>query len=450
MSVSTSNIPKDKLIQEEVRSETKASMIVRKSMNTVTSVSLENRQTKESKESKTEKKELESKESKIEKKESESKESKTEKKKSESKESKTEKKELEETEARKSKTQPQKESLTDSIRDCPKVKSIESKTVEVKKETMKTEAKAPKTSSTTATQTVVPEFKIIPISCKSSNEKPSNVAVPRKSPPLLMPVLNERPIVLATHLVPSLPISLFQVLAEAIEVATEKPVVLLYEPRSDRPVAKEVVDIAILPASEEWEDGELLPVSFCFEHHLNKDNSPCVYADVVAATDRAPHVKNITDLRGHRCSLPDRKKNVGAAALLFNFLYTRGESPAFFGNTLDAETQVATLQMVAGKQAEVGILESPVIKYHRNTLPGINSLHILTSLGPLPPYRIMARKSLPDALTKKITTYLLNIDQDREWLDKFAPFGVTGFVKNSAKLYDFTDVKSVVTSVPYY
>lgn len=416
MSVSTSNIPKDKLIQEEVRSETKtASMIVRKSVNTVTSVSLENRQTKESKELKKE----------------------------------VEKKESEECELRKSKTQPQKETLTDSIRDCPKIKTVESK-IEVKKETVKAEAKVSKTSSTTATQTVVPEFKIIPISCKPSNEKPSNVAVPRKSPPLLMPVLNERPIVLATHLVPSLPISLFQVLVEAIEVATEKPVVLLYEPRSDRPVAKEVVDIAILPASGEWEDGELLPVSFCFEHHLNKENSPCVYADVVAATDRAPHVKDITDLRGHRCSLPDRKMKVGAAALLFNFLYTRGESPAFFGNTLDADTQVATLQMVAGKQAEVGILESPVIKYHRNTLPGINSLHILTSLGPLPPYRIMAKKSLPDVLTKKITTYLLNIDQDREWLDKFAPFGVTGFVKNSAKLYDFTDVKSVVTSVPYY
>lgn len=50
--------------------------------------------------------------------------------------------------------------------------------------------------------------------------------------------------------------------------------------------------------------------------------------------------------------------------------------------------------MVAGKQAEIGILESPVIKCHKNTLPGIDSLHILTSLGPLPPYRIMARKTL--------------------------------------------------------
>lgn len=103
----------------------------------------------------------------------------------------------------------------------------------------------------------------------------------------------------------------------------------------------------------------LLPVSFYFEHHLNKNNSSCVYVDVVVAADRALHVQvnikvkytikninilirkclwnllqDITDLRGHRCSLPDRKRNIGAAALLFNYLYMKGESPAFFGNTL--------------------------------------------------------------------------------------------------------------------
>lgn len=48
---------------------------------------------------------------------------------------------------------------------------------------------------------------------------------------------------------------------------------------------------AILPASEEWEDGELLPVTFCFEHRLNKNNSPCIYVDVIVATDRASHVE---------------------------------------------------------------------------------------------------------------------------------------------------------------
>lgn len=106
--------------------------------------------------------------------------------------------------------------------------------------------------------------------------------------------------------------------------------------------------------------------------------------------------------------------------------------------------------MVAGKQAEIGILESPVIKCHKNTLPGIDSLHILTSLGPLPPYRIMVRKTFSDILAKKITTYLLNLNQDKKWIDRFAPFGVTGFTKNFEKLYNFDGIKSVITSVPYY
>ncbi|KOX80385.1 hypothetical protein WN51_06674 [Melipona quadrifasciata] len=326
-----------------------------------------------------------------------------------------------------------------------KSKTLELKNVELRAEKFKMVDKESK-CSVNVNQTDIPKCKMIPIADKFDVAKPSNVAVPRKCPPLSTPLLSERPLVLTTHLVPSLPINLFEVLVEAIEVATEKPVVLLHEPRSDRPVAKEVADIA----STEWKDGVLLPVSFCFEHHLNKNNSSCVYADVVVAADRALHVQDITDLRGHRCSLPDRKKNIGAAALLFNYLYMKGESPAFFGNTLDADSQVATLQMVAGKQAEVGVLESPVIKCYKNTLPGINSLHILTSLGPLPPYRVMVKGTLSDILKRKITTYLLNINQDKEWLDRFAPFGVTGFTKNFEKFYKLDGVKSVATSVPYY
>jgi hypothetical protein len=45
--------------------------------------------------------------------------------------------------------------------------------------------------------------------------------------------------------VPSLPIGLFEVLAEAIEAATGRAVVLLHESRYDRPVAKDVTDIGM-------------------------------------------------------------------------------------------------------------------------------------------------------------------------------------------------------------
>ncbi|XP_012234469.1 uncharacterized protein [Linepithema humile] len=281
--------------------------------------------------------------------------------------------------------------------------------------------------------------------------KPWNAAVPRTWAPMSAPDLNERPFVLATHLVPSLPIGLFEVLAEIIEVVTKKPVILLHESRIGRPIAQNITDIAILPAAENWKDGVLLPVSLIFKHHLNKNNSPCVYADIIVANDRATHVEDIMDLRGHRCAVADRRNQVSAAGLLFNHLHTKGENPAFFGNTLDANSQLAVLQMVAGKQAEVGILEAPVIRCHKFAVPGAEFLHILTSLGPLPPYRIMINKtSLVNNFAKELAIYLRSINQYKEWMDRLSPFGVIGFAENLMDYYNLHDTKPVITSVPYY
>lgn len=55
--------------------------------------------------------------------------------------------------------------------------------------------------------------------------------------------------------------------------------------------------LAILPAANNWDDGVLLPASFVFEHHLNKNNSPHVYVDIIVSDDRAPHVEVIETLR---------------------------------------------------------------------------------------------------------------------------------------------------------
>ncbi|XP_047369912.1 proteoglycan 4-like isoform X26 [Vespa velutina] len=285
---------------------------------------------------------------------------------------------------------------------------------------------------------------------KNKSFKPSNVAVPRIRQPYMPPITNESPIVLSTHLVPSLPISLFELLAEVIEVATERPVNILYEPRSNRKVPKNITDIAILSANEEWEDGELLPVSFIFKHRLNKDNSPLIYADVIIASDLTPQVEDIIDMRGHRCALPDRSKKVGATTLLYNYLHSVGEGPAFFGNTLDVDSQIAVLQMVAGKQAEVGVLEAPVIVCQKDTLPGIESLRVVTSLGPLPPYRIMVNKNISDNLVRELTSSLLNCNEDTERLEKLASFGILGFAINSTDYYEFSDVKSAIKRGPYY
>ncbi|KMQ94612.1 hypothetical protein RF55_5219 [Lasius niger] len=221
------------------------------------------------------------------------------------------------------------------------------------------------------------------------------------------PNLNERPLVLAIHLAPSMPIELFEVFAEIIEVITKKPVVLLYESRFGRPVAKDITDIAILPAADDWNDGVLLPVSFVFEHHLNKNNSPHVFVDILVANDRAPHVE------------------------------------------VNGNSQLDVLQMVANKQAEVGVLEAPVIRCQKLAVIGAEFLHILASLGPLPPYRIMINKAQVNTLAKELATYLLNINQNKEWMDRLSTFGIVGFAENSTDFYN-QDEKSIPTSVPYY
>ncbi|XP_046745090.1 uncharacterized protein LOC124410628 [Diprion similis] len=277
-----------------------------------------------------------------------------------------------------------------------------------------------------------------------------SAALPKKiSLPSIDP--EARPLILATHLVPSVPVGLFEVLAEAVEAATQRPVSLVYESRSDRPVAKDVVDLAILPAYSEWKGGELLPVTFVFAHRLNDGTSGNVYVDIVVAADHGPYVKNIMDLRGHRCSLPDRRRRRGAATLLLSDLRSKGESPAFFGNTLDSGSQLSTLQMVAGKQTEVGVVEAPVLEFHRKRTPGVGSLFVLGSLGPLPPYAIYVNKSVSAELREKISSYLLGSTKNEHWAERFSPYGVIGFTSNSLDAY-VTDegAEDVPTTVRYY
>ncbi|XP_043282212.1 uncharacterized protein [Venturia canescens] len=280
----------------------------------------------------------------------------------------------------------------------------------------------------------------------------ASVAVPREAASILraLPNFAEPAFVLATHLVPSLPIPLFEILAEILETITGRPVVLLHESRPERPVAQNIVDMAVLPVGGGWDEGSLLPVSFVFEHRLKTTRNPDVYVDVVVAKDCVRNIEGILDLRGYRCSLPDRSKGLGATALLFRHLNSKGENPSFFGDTSDSGSQLSTLQMVAGKQTEIGVLESPVFLCHKNTLHGIDSVCVLESLGPLPPYRIMLNKKTLAPIRDKIIKGLLSVACDDLWMGKLGKFGVSGFAEYNVERYDLEDLKCVVKSVPYY
>ncbi|XP_011312034.1 uncharacterized protein [Fopius arisanus] len=294
--------------------------------------------------------------------------------------------------------------------------------------------------------------KKIPIILPVAKSLPAKVPVPHKVRQNLLQEQSYtlKPLVLATHLVPSLPIELFEIVAEIIEFSTQTPVVLIHESRVNRPVATGIVDIAFLPASQEWKDGNLLPIGLVFEHRLNIKNDPGVYADIVVAQDIAEHIEDITDLRGYKVALPGRHTKIGGVGLLFNYLKSKGENPSFFGNTLDCETQVAALQMVAGKQTEVGVLEAPVVNCHRDNLPGVHALLILDSLGPLPPYQIMLNGKLPQTTGDQIKKGFLTAKSNPQWLDRFKSFGILGFTEYSKNNYDIEEMKTAITTVRYY
>ncbi|KAL0115694.1 hypothetical protein PUN28_010908 [Cardiocondyla obscurior] len=260
-------------------------------------------------------------------------------------------------------------------------------------------------------------------------------------PPISLPNFKGFQTVLAIHhLAPSLPIGLFEVFAEIIEVVTKTPVILALECREDRSIATNYVDIAVMPPDENWDDGELLPASFVFEHPLNKDKEANVYVDIILTKERIPYHNNIMDLRGRKWAIPHKRNQLTPSGLLFDHLHSENENMIFFDdNKLDVRTQLDVLELVLNKKAEVGIMESPVLKYHLLPEHLINSIHIFASMGPLPPYRIMVNKKTignPKLhLIEKLTTYLLKVNQYKEWKERLSLYGVVGFAKNSMDLY---------------
>ncbi|XP_071569166.1 uncharacterized protein [Temnothorax nylanderi] len=263
--------------------------------------------------------------------------------------------------------------------------------------------------------------------------------------PKSMPDFEESYLVLATHHIAStLPIGLFEVFAEMIQFVTKRKVLLLHKCRGNRLFVGENIDIVVLPASETWKDGVLLPASFVFDHPLNKTNSANVYVDIVTTQDRTSRIKSITDLQRHRWAIPSAQiepRPFSVRDLLFDHLRLKGVNPKSGLNILDVRTQLDVLKSVLNRRAKVGVLESPVIRCQRDGSYSsrMNNLLILDYFGTLPPYRIMVKKPLADKLNEHLATYLLDVNKDAEFVKRLLSFGVTSFAKNSMDNYNNDD-----------
>ncbi|XP_024890687.1 uncharacterized protein LOC112466692 [Temnothorax curvispinosus] len=275
--------------------------------------------------------------------------------------------------------------------------------------------------------------------------------------PKSMPDFEKSYLVLATHHIAStLPVGLFEVFAEMIQFFTKRQVLLLHKCEGNRLFVGENIDIVVLPASETWKDGVLLPASFVFDHPLNKTNSANVYVDIVTTSDCTSRInlhnhqspQSITDLQQYKWAIPSAQIEshpFSVRDLLFDHLRLKDVNLKS-GNILDVRTQLDVLKSVLSRQAKVGVLESPVIRCQKNSAysSSINNLLILDYFGTLPPYRIMVKKPLADKLNEHLATYLLDVNKDAEFVKRLLSFGVTSFAKNSMDNYN-NDDKCVIT-----
>ncbi|XP_025075880.1 uncharacterized protein LOC105434152 [Pogonomyrmex barbatus] len=271
-------------------------------------------------------------------------------------------------------------------------------------------------------------------------------------PPLRSVDLIAKPLVLATYrMAPSLPFKFFETFAEIIEDILERPVVLLHETKDNRPIPSDLVEIAIMPASENWNIGKLLPVTFEFQHALNMPKCTNMYADVVVLKHSSPRIslgRSMSSLQ--ECKVSIAKKNYrhnSVAGLFWNYLISTGRTPQFFATVLDANNGRDVISMVIDGIADAGIVEAPVLTCNRYNLVGAEELEIFASIGPLPPYRIMIHPRAAEEYGNMLTDGLL--ENDSKWHKRLNCLGILGFAKNSADNYKPIDETPVVTEIFY-
>ena len=92
--------------------------------------------------------------------------------------------------------------------------------------------------------------------------------------------------------------------------------------------------------------------------------------------------------------------------------------------------------MVASRQADVASVDSNVLGYALAKNPALaKDIHVFTSIGPLPPYPIMVRSSMPTEEKKAICDALLQLDQVAPWNKRCAALRLLRFVKISKDIY---------------
>ncbi|KAI5637252.1 ABC transporter, phosphonate, periplasmic substrate-binding protein domain-containing protein [Phthorimaea operculella] len=274
-----------------------------------------------------------------------------------------------------------------------------------------------------------------------------------------------------TYMCPTHPVELYQLVVELLEAALGCWATLQYEhrgpgPLPDRPdpFTGNKVDVAFMTAASymklrdqknPWM--ELLGVTPVFKHHLNSENKPGYYCDVIVHSDKkAQNVNTLLDLRGCTFAYCD-EESLSGSKLVLKTLKEKGENASFFGSLLRSGSHWASAQMVLCKQAEWAAVDSTTLLYSKKFMQdGGKDITILETLGCLPPYPIVVNSRLSAQTKTAIADALLNLSQKAEWKRRFARFGVVKFALNSDVAYDgpaaqvWASSKSEKLNIRYY
>ncbi|KAG8232788.1 hypothetical protein J437_LFUL012681 [Ladona fulva] len=252
-----------------------------------------------------------------------------------------------------------------------------------------------------------------------------------------------------TYLCPGHPVELYETLMSYLEEQIGCEALLIYESRSvkelrDRedPFTANLADLAFMTCegfvsleASRNEFMELLPVTPVFLHPKNPDGLKGYYADIIMHADRRKNVKTFLDLRG--CSWAYSKQDsLSGSTIVLKKLKELGENASFFGNTLKSGSHLASVQMVLSKQADAACVDANTLAYNKKYLQDKGKdIEVLESLGPLPPYPIVANKRLPEPAKQRITEALLKLSGNKYWMESLKEFGVQGFTSNHKDSY---------------
>lgn len=245
----------------------------------------------------------------------------------------------------------------------------------------------------------------------------------------------DRPLRITTWLAPSLPLSLFERVAERIGRLLRVPIILAAdasrsgpEPWVDDPFASGEVDVGFLCAPSWWwlsnrDAPSVVPVA---AQPVPLDERargrPVYFSDVIVPSGGAP---TFDALRGGRWAYNDSCSLSG----WFSLESRVGDPRRWFGEVLDTGSHLASVDAVADGRADGAAIDSTVLGWLRNAEPGLfERIRIVTSFGPHPIQPVVARAGLPPSTIAAIGAALCTFDPSAGPRSPLARYGLAGFV----------------------